>query len=159
MFENVKDYYPTPSALIRKMLDKLDFKQISSILEPSAGSGHLVEAIIEKFKYSRSYYYSKEAVWDVDLVEINEELQMILKGKGHRVVADDFLTYNTYKSYDSIIANFPFSDGEKHLMKALEMQENGGSIVCLINAESLKNPYSNIRKELLDKLEHYKCRN
>jgi len=98
MFEHVKDYYPTPDKLIRKMLDKLDFKQISSILEPSAGDGRLVEAIIEKFKYSQSYYYSKEAVWDIDLVEINSDLQHILKGKGHRVVADDYLTYNTYKA-------------------------------------------------------------
>jgi len=155
MFKNIKDFYPTPEPLIRKMLDKLDFKQISSILEPSAGYGHLVEAIIEKFKYSRSYYYSKEAVWDIDLIEINPDLQMILKGKGHRVVYDNYLTYSSYKRYDAIIANFPFSDGEKHLIHALEMQEKGGSIVCLINSETLKNPYSNIRKDLLDKLEHY----
>jgi len=155
MFNNIPDYYPTPPHIIQKMLDKLDFKQISSILEPSAGSGHLVEAIIEKFKLSRSYYYSKEAIWDIDTIELDNELQMILKGKGYRVVHDNYLTYSTYKSYDCIIANFPFSDGDKHLIKALEMQESGGSIVCLLNAETLRNPYSNTRKELLDKLEHY----
>ena len=155
MFKNVPDFYPTPPQLIQKMLDKLDFRMLSSILEPSAGSGHLVEAIIEKFKNSRSYYYSKEAIWDIDTIEKNEELQMVLRGKGYRVIYDDYLTYNTYKSYDCIIANFPFSEGDKHLLKALEMQENGGQIVCILNAETLKNPYSNIRKELLDKLEKY----
>jgi len=155
MFKNIPDFYPTPSTLIRKMLDKLDFKMLSSILEPSAGNGVLVEAIIEKFKYSRSTYYNREAVWDIDTVEVNEDLQHILKGKGHRVVHDDYLTYETYKRYDAIIANFPFSDGEKHLIHALYMQENGGQIVCLINSETLKNPYSNIRKELLDRLEGY----
>jgi len=155
MFKNIPDFYPTPEKLIRKMLDKLDFKQISSVLEPSAGNGILVEAIIEKFKHSRSMYYNRDAVWDIDTIEINEDLQHILKGKKHRVVHDNYLTYDSYKSYDAIIANFPFSDGEKHLLKALDMQEKGGQIVCLINAETLKNPYSNIRKELLDKLENY----
>ena len=156
MFNNNPDYYPTPPTLIQKMLDKIDFKMISSILEPSAGSGHLVEAIIEKFKNSRSYYYSKEAIWDIDTIELDNELRMILKGKGCRVVHDNYLTYSTFKSYDCIIANFPFSEGDKHLLKALEMQESqGGVIVCILNAETLRNPYSNIRKELLDKLEHY----
>ena len=118
MFKNIPDFYPTPPHLITKMLDKLDFKMISSILEPSAGSGNLVEAIIEKFKLSRSHYYNREAIWDIDTIELEEDLRHILTGKGCRVVHDDYLTYSTYKSYDCIIANFPFSDGEKHQMKA-----------------------------------------
>jgi hypothetical protein len=51
--------------------------------------------------------------------------------------------------------NPPFSNGDKHLLKAIEMQQNGGKIVCLLNAETLKNPYSNIRKELINQLEKY----
>jgi len=41
MFNNNPDFYPTPHALITKMLDKIDFKYISSILENSAGKGDL----------------------------------------------------------------------------------------------------------------------
>lgn len=46
----------------------------------------------------------------------------------------------------------PFSEGDKHLLKALKLMENGGQVVCLLNAETLKNPYSNSRKELVQKL-------
>jgi len=155
MFNNNPDYFPTPPNLIAKMLDKIDFKQISSILEPSGGSGHLIEAIIEKFKLSRSHYYNREVIWDIDTIELDNDLRHILKGKGYRVVHDNYLTFNTFKSYDCIIANFPFSEGDKHLLKTLEIQESGGQIVCILNAETLRNPYSNIRKELLDKLEHH----
>lgn len=33
------------------------------------------------------------------------------------------------------------------------MQKDGGSIICLLNAETIKNPYSNERKTLVNKLE------
>ena len=156
MFNNNPDFYPTPHALITKMLDKIDFKYISSILENSAGKGDLADAIIEKLKNAHSSYYNREAKWDLDCIEIDENLRHILKGKGYRVIHDDYLTYNTYKHYDAIISNPPFSIGDKFLLKMIEMQESqGGVIVSLLGAETLRNPYSNTRKELLDKLEHY----
>lgn len=40
-----KDFYPTPQNLIDKMLCDLDFKIISSILEPSAGKGNIIEEL------------------------------------------------------------------------------------------------------------------
>ncbi|MDO5399274.1 MAG: DUF4942 domain-containing protein [bacterium] len=40
-------------------------------------------------------------------------------------------------------------------MKALKIQERGGGIVCILNAETLKNPYSQSRKELLSLLNKY----
>ncbi len=48
--------------------------------------------------------------------------------------------------------NPPFKDGDKHLLKAIELQSKGGQIVCLLNAETLRNPYSNSRKDLIIKL-------
>lgn len=151
MFKEQKDFYPTPRHLIDKMLFGIDFKMIRSILEPSAGSGNIVEVLKEKEKFHSTYY--NKVTFDIDCVEIDSNLQHILKGKGFRVVHDDFLTYNTRKEYDLIVANFPFSNGCKHLLKALEMQErNGGAIVCLLNAETLKNPYSNERMVLQRKL-------
>lgn len=56
------------------------------------------------------------------------------------MVHDDFLTYRTYKHYDLIVMNPPFADGDKHLIKALEMQRDGGAVVCLLNAETIRNP-------------------
>lgn len=72
---------------------------------------------------------------------------------GIHIVGDDFLSFHTYKRYDLIIMNPPFSCGEKHLLKAIEMQKNGGQIVCLLNAQTLLNPFTNERKMLVKKLE------
>lgn len=150
MFNDNKDFYPTPQNLIDKMLFSLDFTMIKSILEPSAGSGNIVEALKKKEKSYNKYSF------DIDCIEIDQKLQHILKGKNFRVVHNDFLTYDTMKEYNLIIMNPPFSNGCKHLLKALEMQSrNGGAVVCLLNAETLKNPCTNERMDLKRKLTEY----
>ena len=155
MFNNVKDFYPTPKHLINKMLQGIDFQYINSILEPSAGKGDIVEAVKDKLKYSRSRLYSRDTIWDIDVIEVNEDLQHILRGNNIRIVHNDFLTYNSFKRYDLIVMNPPFSEGDKHLLKTIQLQESGGKIVCILNAETLRNPYSNIRMDLVNKLEQY----
>ncbi len=63
------------------------------------------------------------------------------------------------KEYDLIIMNPIFSNGCKHLLKALEMQKrNGGAVVCLLNAETLKNPCTNERLDLQRKLTEYNAK-
>jgi hypothetical protein len=156
MFNSNPDFFPTPRKLINKMLSKIQFNKISSVLEPSGGKGDLVEVITERFKSSQYNRYSKDKKYDIDTIEIDPNLQAVLKSKNYRLIHDDFLTFSTYKRYDVIIANFPFSQGDKHTLKAIELQEQaGGDIVCLINTETLRNPYSNSRKELIRKLEEY----
>lgn len=50
--------------------------------------------------------------------------------------------------------NPPFADGDAHLLKAIQMQERyGGQIRCILNAETLRNPYTNRRKALVQKLQ------
>lgn len=157
MYTNVKDFYETPGWLIDKMLDCIKKDRIYfpalSFLEPSAGRGAIAERIIAEIKGSRA-----DDKKYVDLIEIEPELQHVLKGKELKLVHDDFMTFNTFKPYDVIIANFPFSVGDKHLMKAIQMQErHGGQIVCLVNAETLRNPFTNLRKELRQKLDRYEA--
>ena len=157
MFTDNKDFYPTPENLINKMLCDIDFKMIHSILEPSAGKGNIVEAIKKKEKFYNTTY--NKFSYDIDCIEADQNLQSILKGKNFRVVYNDFLTYDTMKEYDIIIMNPPFSNGCKHLLKALEMQQrNGGAIVCLLNAETLKNPCTNDRQYLQRKLTEYNAK-
>ena len=142
------EFYPTPKELVDKMLCDINWTYVSSILEPSAGKGDIVKSIRE----TRGKYYE---YLDVDCIEIDTNLQHILRGEGFRVVHDNFLTFNTLKQYSLIIMNPPFSNGDKHLMKALKMQENGGNIICLLNAETLKNPYSIERQSLIKTLNKY----
>lgn len=135
------------------MLDGIDWHYVESVLEPSAGKGDLADGVTTKI--SDKYRYRSDKKPDIECIEIDPDLRSVLTGKGYRVVHDDFLTYITFRRYDLIVMNPPFSEGDKHLLKALEMQKNGGSIVCLLNAETLRNPYSVNRKILLRKLKEY----
>lgn len=156
MFEQNQDFFPTPPHLIKRILEDINFREISSVLEPSAGDGRLVEAIIEKFKSANYNSYAREEKkFNIDCIELDQNLRYILQGKGYRVVGDDFLQYESYKRYSIIIANFPFSEGCKHALKSLDMIIHGGQLVALINAETLRNPYSNERKELVKRLTDY----
>lgn len=157
MFTDNKDFYPTPEAIINKMLCDIDFRMIHSILEPSAGKGNIIEAIKKKEKFYSTTY--NKFSYDIDCIEADANLQHILKGKEYRVVYNDFLTYDTMKEYDLIVMNPPFSNGCKHLLKALKMQQrNGGAVVCLLNAETLKNPCTNDRLDLQRKLTEYNAK-
>ncbi len=158
-FGDNSDFFPTPTALVGRMLSRICWKGVHTVLEPSAGKGDIVECVKS---YSKGYikvgreHYSRDLHLDIDCIEIDANLRYILMGKKFRVVHDDFLTYTTQKRYDLIIMNPPFSNGDEHLLKALEMQEqSGGQIVCLLNAETLRNAYTNRRKVLMQKLGKY----
>lgn len=54
--------------------------------------------------------------------------------------------------------NPPFNKGDQHLLKAMElMKGTGGQIICILNAETIKNPYSLYRQDLKNKLEKYEA--
>lgn len=88
----------------------------------------------------------KELKYEIDILETPE----------FHIVHDDFLTFDSRKKYDLIVMNPPFEDGDKHLLKAISIVEKyGGEIRCILNAETVLNPYSNSRKILKSKLEKY----
>lgn len=150
-----KNFYPTPSSMIDKMLSGTDWNFISSVLEPSAGKGDIAYRVCQQLKYKANKYGDKwnPSEYDVDCVEIDPNLRAILKDKGFRVVHDDFLTMETAKHYDLIVMNPPFDKGAEHLLKAIRMQEGGGGIICLLNAETLRNPSTYVKKLLSRELE------
>src|SRR5690625_7613187 len=94
----------------------------------------------------------------IDVIENDPRLSSTLMGEGYDVVWDDFLTYETYKEYDFIIMNPPFSNGVDHVLKALELAENQLSrceIYAILNKETLNNAFSDKRQELLRKLDDH----
>ena len=150
-------FYPTPSKLAGRMLAHVDWKNVYSILEPSAGKGDLADAarkFVEDYHNTRKTRLNTHYPY-IDCIEIDPNLALILKGKGYPVIADDFLTFQTFKQYDLILMNPPFENGDEHLLKALSLMESGGQIVCLLNAETIRNPYTNRRKVLRQKLTEY----
>ncbi len=158
-----KEYYPTPKEVCEKFIfpyitedtelpswyrnkygsrvsttEKVKvLKDTYSILEPSAGTGeildYLQEFVITDFK--------------ADVVELNFNFQAILREKNYTVVADDFLKFSSRKYYNLILMNPPFQLGDSHLLKAWEVLSEG-QVICILNAETLHNPYTANRKLL-----------
>lgn len=143
-----EEFYPTPERLLDKITATVEWDRIKTVLEPSAGKGNIVDYIKRKCKYR---YYDAEKI-DIDCIELDPDLQQTLKGKELRVVHDDFLTFRTFKHYDLIIMNPPFSQGAKHLLHALSLQNDNYGLICILNAETLKNPCTNERKDLVKRL-------
>ena len=110
----------------------------------------VVQAIKEETRFSKEY--SRK---NVNCIESDPTLIAVLRGKEYTVVSNDFLKYNGDEHYDYIIMNPPFSNGDEHLLHALELaRKTGSKIICLLNAETIKNPYSNKRKELVKQLKN-----
>lgn len=151
-------FYPTPSDLAGKLFEVVNFNKVKTVLEPSAGKGDLLEYATQRKRTYRvgrgrsARYYSDREGLDCDCIEIDLNLQAILKSKGFRVVHDDFLSFMTRKRYDLILMNPPFSEGDLHLLRAIEMAGNGGQIACILNAETIRNPCTNSRRLLAKKL-------
>lgn len=79
-----KDFYPTPKSLIYKMADKVNWRNVTYALEPSAGKGDIVDHFTKpplSHRGGRQYW---------ELVEKNNELRSILFGKGYTVTGEDF---------------------------------------------------------------------
>ena len=124
--DQTNSFYPTPSWMAGIMMRRIDWKRVETVLEPSAGKGDLVDAVISALEDNdpdRLYYghgirrslhmsgkLSRSK--DIDVIEIDENLQQILIGKGLNLVHDDFLTYSTRKNYGLIIMNPPFETGD-----------------------------------------------
>ena len=88
-----------------------------------------------------------------ELKQLKEEVKERSTYVHVKIVHNDFMTFASKKHYDLILMNPPFANGDKHLMKAIQMQqENGGKILCILNAETLLNLYSNKRKFLMNTL-------
>ncbi len=201
------DFYPTPEALGKKMLQGIDLDFISTVLEPSAGKGDLIHCLAEETLRQEHRYNSHTL--NVDAIEIDpyirsilkyefggirqQEIQHILREFEDRIrydykrnktmgltdedkaasaqlrhesslrdrinlhiVHDDFLTFTSRKTYDLILMNPPFSAGCEHLLKAIELLKGcGGKIRCLLNAETVRNPYSARHQLLQQYLEEY----
>lgn len=152
MIYDADEFYPTPENLIAEMLQGINFDKINTILEPSAGKGDIIKYI----RHRQGEYRRKEV--SIDAVEVSGELRHILKGEKIRIVHDDFLTFHTLMKYDLVVMNPPFSNGDRHVLKALSLVRGGGHLVAVINAETLRNPYTNTRKQLAATLAELKAR-
>lgn len=106
-----------------------------------------------KLEESRRYGEERPESEKAELARIREERDSV--NATVHIVHDDFLTFRSQRRYDAIVMNQPFDHGDLHLLHALDLMKDGGQIVCLLNAETIRNPYTNSRKLLKQQLEKY----
>jgi hypothetical protein len=121
-----------------------------TILEPSAGSGNILDVISVNAGERRGWGFHTVPRKQVYAIEQEPELVYILQEKGYKVIGNDFLNFNNKYHFDLILMNPPFSSGDEHLLKAWEILETG-HICCLLNAETILNQCTRTR-ELLGKI-------
>lgn len=145
-------FYPTPSRLAGAMFGKVqNWDKVKRILEPSAGTGNLIVSL-KRFMATCRRNRPEDVI--IDLIEKDPNLSTYLVGaKLGNLIHDDFLTFRSNSCFDLILQNPPFENGDEHLLKSIDIMEAcGGQIVCLLNAETIRNPYTNRRKLLKQKL-------
>jgi len=140
------DFYPTPGVIAAKMLQKVH-REAVYFLEPSAGKGDLAKAILG-FGRERGSRFGSGSRHRVDVIELHPDLLSVLHAhEDLTVVGHDWLSYDGVSYYDAIVMNPPFSKGVSHLLRAWEFLHNG-EIVCLLNQETIDNPYTEERRRL-----------
>lgn len=116
--------FVSPAPVCRRLVEMADVCNTDVILEPSAGTGAILQAI-----------KSAAPAAQCDAVEQNGDLYRYLQQNmdGVNVVCGDFLEYETEKRYSKIIMNPPFQHAHdiKHIQRALTLLKPGGVLVAI----------------------------
>jgi len=125
-------FFPTPDDIADWLVQLAAPKKGELILEPSAGQGAIVGAILRGCPYIKK-------VDCCELMDINQTF--LRKIKGANIIADDFLDLLHYHHnvYDVIIANPPFSNNQDidHIRQMYKCLKPGGRLVSVASVHWL----------------------
>lgn len=122
-FIKIDGYFPTQGRALDLVLEAANLEEGLKVLEPSAGSGHILDALKDRFGLV------------ADAFEINHSLSEILKAKGYKVQDSDFLKAATAPIYDRIVMNPPFErlQDVDHVLHAYKFLKPGGRLVSVMS--------------------------
>ncbi|MET8746857.1 class I SAM-dependent methyltransferase [Streptomyces sp. NPDC004728] len=117
-------WYPTPPRVVDEVLAHAGIRQGVSVLEPSAGTGSIVDPAVE-------------CGGIVDCVEIDERRIHILRERGtaRQVIGADFLELDPLDcedGYQRVVMNPPFSAAVRHVTHALGFLDDDGTLVAVM---------------------------
>jgi hypothetical protein len=114
-------YYPTPKAVVERVMNDLYLRQGERVLEPSCGCGRFLDAIRAKGA-------------DVVGFEVDPGRAAEARAKGHRVMLANFLETVPTGDYDRVIMNPPFYGKHyaKHVNHALKFLKPGGTLTAIL---------------------------
>lgn len=124
-FAKIPGYFPTPRAVIDKMIDLADMPEgVFSMLEPEAGSGAILDAVKEVCPNAEMFLYER-----------HNSLQEVLKLKGYELTGSDFMESVAEPIFDRILMNPPFENGQDidHVRHAFNNLRGGGKLVAVMS--------------------------
>jgi predicted RNA methylase len=124
-FAKIEGYFPTPAAIVSQMIEAANIKPGQDVLEPSAGSGAIADAVRDQQAKPMCF-------------ERMNSLARILEMKGHNVHQVDFMAQRAqdYLSFDAVLMNPPFERGQdmEHVAHAWQFLKPGGVLVAIMSA-------------------------
>lgn len=122
--KNPTAFFPTPAVLVADMVRLAELHEGLLVLEPSAGTGAVADAV-------------RETGATVHCCEVLDLNRAALESKGHELVGEDFMAYQPGAIYDAVLMNPPFSlDGDKlayiaHINHAWTLLKEGGVLIAI----------------------------
>lgn len=113
----------TPDWLAKDMVLLAHIHGGMHVLEPSAGTGQIVQAI-------HSWSWAK-----VTAVELNAERCKILRDTNARVIHGDFLTTQFKDGFDRVVMNPPIKAAQ-HVQHAANQLVRGGRLIALLHRQA-----------------------
>jgi hypothetical protein len=121
---NIPGFFPTPPAVVELMLQRAHIGHDMKVLEPSAGSGNIADAV--KSRMNRVQVY---------VCEVNPRLQELLKLKGYSFAGYDCLDLEPeFNEFERVAMNPPFENGQdmKHVRHAYKLLSPNGILVSIM---------------------------
>lgn len=122
-FANIPGYFASPPAVVSRMIDAAEIGDCARVLEPSAGSGNILDAVRLAYPSATLCAYER-----------HESLREILLTKGYALAGSDFMEAEA-GGFDRILMNPPFERGQdmQHVRKAFELLTPGGRLVAVMS--------------------------
>jgi 16S rRNA G1207 methylase RsmC len=120
---NIPGYFPTPAPIVATMLDRAQLEPGLTVLEPSAGSGNIADAVKAACPGAH-----------IEVFECNRKLAELLQLKGLTFAGDDFTLSDTRLKFDRILMNPPFEKQADidHVRHAFNHLKPGGVLVSVM---------------------------
>lgn len=120
-------FFATPSTIADRLVElNTAIESAPCVLEPSAGTGALIEAVWRRYPDKKMEYF--------ELMPENKERLSLMHGP-MKLLGDDFLACGESKRWKAIIANPPFSQNQdvKHVTRMYEALEPGGCLTAVMS--------------------------
>lgn len=112
-------YYPTPRAVVERVLAEVHVRPGGRVLEPSCGCGRFLDALRD---------------FDRLGIEVDAGRAAEARAKGHPVLCANFLEHPASPEFDAVVMNPPFYGRHylKHVAHALRFLKPGGRLVSIL---------------------------